>query len=191
MAFDNMNDFEPGLEEAGPPPADTSNRTFLIVAGILGAIMLVALLVLAVFAFTRVVPLQRQKAAETAQAIAFNSTQAAMSSGATAEAKAWTATFTPTEPATATPLPPTATPVVVIQPTSTPTSSGIDPRTATVAALLTQAAAAQTSVPTPAETPTELPESGFIDGVGMSGLLGLALLLVGIIFATRRLRMSI
>jgi hypothetical protein len=189
MAFDNMNDLEPGFEEAGPPPAETSNRTFLIVAGILGGIMLISLLVLAVFAFTRVVPLQRQRAAETAQAVAFNNTQAAIVSGATAEAKAWTATFTPTEPATATPVPPTFTPVVVLQPTSTPTS-GPDPRTATVAALLTQAAAAQTAVPTAAITPSELPESGFFDGAGMSGLLGLALLLIGVIFITRHLRLT-
>jgi hypothetical protein len=189
MAFDNLNDIEPGLEEAEPPPAETSNRSFLIVAGILGAIMLMSLLVLAVFAFTRVVPLQRQRAAETAQAIAFHSTEVARSVGATSIAKAWTATFTPTEPATATPLPPTNTPVVVVQATSTATS-GPDPRTATVAALLTQAAAAQTSVPTAVITPSELPQGGFADEVGVPGLLGLALLLVGVIFVTRRLRLA-
>jgi hypothetical protein len=189
MAFDDMNDIEPGVEEAGPPPAESNNRSFLIVAGILASIMLLSLLVLAVFAFTRIVPLQRQRAAETAQAIAFNSTEVARSVGSTAIAKAWTATFTPTQLATATPEAPTATPVVVLQSTNTPTS-GPDPRTATVAALLTQAAAAQTSVPTAVITPSELPQGGFADDVGVPGLLGLALLLVGVIFVTRRLRFA-
>jgi LPXTG-motif cell wall-anchored protein len=54
-----------------------------------------------------------------------------------------------------------------------------------VAALLTQAAAAQKTV---IPTSTLLPKSGFADEVGAPSLLGLAVLLVVVIFLARRLR---
>ncbi|NMB89552.1 MAG: hypothetical protein GYA17_14430, partial [Chloroflexi bacterium] len=65
-------------------------------------------------------------------------------------------------------------------------------RTQTVAALLTQAAQAGGGVPggTQQVTPTALPTAGFADEVGLPGLLGLSVLLVGVIFLVRRLRLS-
>jgi LysM repeat protein len=77
----------------------------------------------------------------------------------------------------------TPTPLLAV-PTDTPVPT-VDPRTATVAALLTQAAIAQqTTVP----TSTALPTTGFVEDVGIPGLLGMALLLVVVIFLARRLR---
>lgn len=58
-------------------------------------------------------------------------------------------------------------------------------RTATVAALLTAAAESQD---TPEATATELPDTGFVDEVGLPVLGGLALLLLGVIILVRRLR---
>lgn len=187
MAFENMDDLEPGLEEVGPPPEESSNRPFLLVAGILGAIMLASLLCLAAFAAFRFPAIQNQRATEAAQAME-QSTRVALAALAvdqTAQAQAWTPTFTPTKPATATPVPDTPTPVLAQVFTNTPTS-GPDPRTATVAALLTQAAAAQTEVTGP--TATALPAGGFADDVGAPGMLALAVLLVGVIFLARRVR---
>jgi cytoskeleton protein RodZ len=185
MAFEDMNDIEPVVEEAGPPPEESNNRAFLIVAGILGAITLIALLCLAAFAFFRLPAVQAQRATDVARE-RIQSTEAALAVQLTAQAQVWTPTFTATQPATPTPEPPTPTPVVA-QPVSPTPTIGPDPRTATVAALLTQAAAAQTTVPT-GITPTILPQGGFADDVGAPGLLALAVLLVGVIFLARRMR---
>jgi LPXTG-motif cell wall-anchored protein len=58
-------------------------------------------------------------------------------------------------------------------------------RTATVSALLTAAAESQV---TPEATATELPDTGFVDDLGLPVLGGLALLLVAVIILVRRLR---
>jgi cytoskeletal protein RodZ len=187
MAFEDMNDIEPAVEEAGPPPEESSNRPFLIVAGVLAGVLVLSLLCLAAYAFFRVPMLQTQRATEEAEIILQNELME-VSVRQTADAKEIQAappTATPTLKPTDTPVPPTATRVVAQAATRTPTT-GPDPRTATVAALLTQAAAAQTA--TPQATATELPQSGFADDVGAPGLLALAALLVGVIFAARRLR---
>lgn len=176
MAFEN-SDVEPGMEEAGPPPEESSNRTFLIVAAILGGIMLLSLLCVAGYAL--VIYPQRQSSKQTDIA---RSTAAAIAFQQTSEAQKWTATPTKAKP-TNTPLPPTNTPVVKIA-TNTPITP--DVRTATVAALQTQAAAAQ-KTPTISTTP-KLPTSGFADQVGIPGMLGLAIVLVVVIFLARRLR---
>jgi LPXTG-motif cell wall-anchored protein len=61
----------------------------------------------------------------------------------------------------------------------------VDPRTATVSALLTQAASTAT---TRTPTVTALPVTGFAEDVGVPGLVGLALVLIVVIFLARRLR---
>jgi hypothetical protein len=187
MAFDNLDEIEPEVEEAGPPPEEASNKTFLIVAGVLGGIMLLSLLFLAGFALLKYPDVQSQRRTQEAEALALNA-ERDMAVQQTAQAKAFTNTPTRTlPPPTATMLPPTNTPVVVL-PSATPTT-GIDPRTATVAALLTQAAAAATQTPaSPTVAVTQLPDSGFFDDMGAPGLLAMAGLLVGIIFVARRLR---
>jgi hypothetical protein len=187
MAFDDMDNIS--LDET-PPPEESSNRPFLIVAGILGAFTLIALACIAAYAFYFVPQQRAQQSTQIAQ-VNVQNTQVAESIIQTSIAEAFTSTPT----ITATPPPatamPTNTPVVVI-PTGTPVVSvgqaaTQDPRTATVAALLTQAAGVvQTSGPT--ATSTGLPTTGFADEVGIPGLLGMAVLLIVVIIFARRLR---
>lgn len=159
------------------PPEESSNRTFLIAAGILGGIVLLSIACLAGYALL-ILPGQRAAQQEAANAQA---TQNAQIAGAL------TATFQAQILSTAT-LPPTNTPVVAqasatpTQPTSTP-----DPATATVAAALTQAAQAQLTV---VATSTALPGTGFADEYGAPGLVVMAMALVAVIFLARRLRVS-
>ncbi len=179
MAFDN-NDVEPSVEEAGPPPSESSNRSFLIVAGILGALLVLSLICVAAYAFLILPMNRRAQATQNAAAIARN-TEIALSLRQTALAQAWTATPTLVK-ATKTPVP-TNTAVVVIATTAVPTA---DPRTATIAALLTQQANLQkTVVPT---VTAALPKGGFADQYGVPGLVGLAVILVAVIVLARRLR---
>ena len=94
-------------------------------------------------------------------------------------------TFTPT--VTMIPLTATASPsptLVIAQPTDVFVTPTID-RTATVAALLTEAASGRDTA-TP--TPSALPDTGFADEAGVPVMVGLALVLVVIIFLARRLR---
>lgn len=164
------------------PPEESGNRTFIIVAGILGAITVLALVCIAAYAFV-VLPRQRaQNEARDAETFAQN-TQVALAITQTYAAKA----IEPTS--TVTPIPPTSTltssptPVVAV-PTITSAALG-DPRTATVSALLTQAAiVTRTVIP----TSTALPSTGFVEDVGVPGLLGMAALLIAVIFLARRLR---
>jgi len=79
----------------------------------------------------------------------------------------------------------TSTPEV----TKTPTVGTVDPRTATVAVIMTQAAAARMTA-TYMGTAGILPRTGFADEVGLPGLVSLSLVLVVVIFLVRRLRMS-
>lgn len=179
-----MEDLEnTNLEFSGeetPPPEESGNRTFLIVAGILGGITVLALACIAAYAFF-VLPKQRsdreaQIATLTAQAI-----DVATAAARTAIAAAATPTFTRTTAPTATMVVRTSTPVMAVA-TDTPVPSA-DPRTATVAALLTQAASAPNVA-----TSTALPTTGFVEDMGIPGLLGMAVLLVVVIFLARRLR---
>jgi LPXTG-motif cell wall-anchored protein len=116
------------------------------------------------------------------------------------------ATSTPNVTATTIP---TRTPVIVIA-TSTPvvvgaqlqatsTSTPGTPQAvgtqlsaaelATVSALQTQMAA-QGGAGTPEATSTALPKTGFADEYGIPGLLGLAVILIAVIFLSRKLRTS-
>jgi LPXTG-motif cell wall-anchored protein len=182
MAFDNI-DPDVNFDET-PQPAEPSNRPFLIVAGILGAFTLIALACIAVYALYYV---PQQRATQSTQVAEVNAqnTQVAEAILQTSIAEAFTSTPT----VTSTPLPaiamPTKTPVVVI-PTNTlaPTQ---DARTATVAALLTQAAVFQLTA-NPSVTATALPSTGFADQVGVPGMIGAAIMLLVVIFLSRRLR---
>lgn len=184
MAFEDMDTEgqEYDVEEQPTPPEEASNRTFIIVAGILGGLTLLALVCIALYAFI-ILPRQRTQREEQIARLNAQNTQVALAISQTAAAKAFTAT------PTVTPIPPTATrtpTAVVVVPTNT-VAMTVDPRTATVAALLTQAAiVTKTVVP----TATALPTTGFADQVGLPGLLALAVLLVVVIFLARRVRMA-
>jgi len=194
-----MNDFEDmDFEDIGSEEtistSRSSNRTFLIVAGILGGILLIALLAIAAYA---VLYLPSRDTGRQTQVVEINATNTAVAEGAQLTAEAYRATMTPTFTAT---LPPTNTPTMtpsststpVLAPTNTPvpTDGTPDPAaTETVAALLTQQAVAgggATAIP----TATALPDTGFADDFGVPGLvLGAAVLMV-IIILSRRLRTS-
>jgi len=168
MNADDLSNFD------APPPEESSNRTFLVAAGILGGIVLLSIACLAGYALL-ILPSQRagQEQAATAQAV--QNQQVAQALTATAAALSF-----PT--ATATPLP-THTPVIA-QPTAANTSTP-DPATATVAAALTQAAQAQlTHLP----TSTALPATGIADEYGAPGLVIAGMALIAVIFLARRLR---
>jgi hypothetical protein len=151
-------------------PEGSNNRTFLIAAGILGGVILLALICMAAYAFLL---LPRQKAAQTAGQAAVLLTNTAIAGGATSTAQALmaTATLDPGSIAataqavaatrqmeatlTASAIAAAASPTpVVVQATSTPIimdTPTSDPVTQTVAALYTQAAQAElTVVTTPA-----------------------------------------
>lgn len=173
----DLDDVEMEEEEGG---AESTNRTFLLVAGILGGILILTLVCIAVYAM---VFLPRSREAESTEIAEINAqnTEVARLSALTAEARSWTST--PTVTFTPTRVPDTATPVLAA--TETPEGEGalsVDARTATVAALLTQQAANATPVP------TELPETGLMDGIGIPGLVALAGSFVLVIFLARRLR---
>lgn len=218
--FDDFDEEDGGSggDEFGPPEGSGNNRTFLYVAGGLGVIIVIGMIMVAVWGALKS---DDGDTADTsgietqAAQSAINETQnAELSAGATqlAEEASWTATPADTATPTETPVPATAT--VTETPlagavTSTPgadaspTGDGkgggaaeptTDPRTATVEALLTQASVAQTQAAAtlavlPTSTPvTALPDTGFIDDFGAVGLAGLAALLIVIIFAARRMR---
>lgn len=149
-----------------PPPEESSNRPFLIVAAILGAITLIVLVCIAAYALYYVPKQSTLRATDMAKVNAQN-TEIAKALALTSQAEAFTSTPT----VTATTLPgkpvPTKTPVVVI-----PTNTGAptqDPRTATVSALLTQAAQIMQKTVVPTPTATALPTTGFADQVGVPG----------------------
>ncbi len=195
---DAVSPFEETIEDddGGMSPDGGDNRTFLLVAGGLGLLILLTLACMAIFLLRGQSSGGQGQRAEVATINAQN-TQVAQALAQTQLAQAWTPTFTPTSP----PATPTATPTAVVAmptstftpapPTDTPTP---DARQATVEALQTiQAmtltpetggAAAGTGTP----SATELPQTGFADEVGLPGLaIGAAALLL-VIFMARRLR---
>ncbi len=172
------------------------NRTFLIVAGILGALILLTLACMAIFLLRGSSSGNQARQAEIATVNAQN-TQVAEALSMTQLAQAWTPTFTATSiPSTATNTPtavvamPTDTPTPAA-PTDTPTP---DPRQATIDALATINALTQTpgagggATGTGTPSATELPTTGFADEVGLPGLAIGALALLLVIFLARRLR---
>jgi hypothetical protein len=177
---DDFDDFE----EEDVAEGENDNRTFWLVAGILGAILILALVCMVIYAMV-ILPNREENQASTAAAINTQNASVAMTAEAEAQAMAWT--HTPTVTSTSAPVTPTESNTPVVQPTDTPTGPTVtaDPRTATVSALLTQQAG--TGI-TP--TPTGLPDSGFADNVGIPGMLALAAALIVVIFLARRLRTS-
>lgn len=189
MSFDESN-FDDG-EEAPLPEESNNNRTFLVAVGILGGIILISIACLVgVYLFgsrgtsdTTAQVAEATTLAGTAQA----ENNAFIESALTAT---FQASILPTTTSTSIPT------AVVNVPTATST---VDPSvnalavgtpaaaTATVAAALTIAAAAQLTV---MPTTTALPNTGFIDDLGVPGLVVMALAFMIVILLARRLRTS-
>ena len=176
---DNEFDLEP---EDSPSQEESGNRTFYIAAGVIGGGLLLALICLALYALV-LNPQRRDQQATEVAAINAQNTQVAQAAIETGLAAQFTAT------PTTTPIPPTATaspsPTLVIAPATEIIASPTIDRTATVSALLTEAAAGRL---TPTPTASALPDTGFAEDVGIPAMVGLALVLVVVIFLTRRLR---
>lgn len=170
-------------DEEEVPPEESSNRTFLIAAGILGGIVLLSIACLAGYALL-ILPGQRTGQLEEESVLATQNAQ--VNEALTATGVAFNLSQTPQATDTQAP---TNTPVVAL-PTATVTPETTftpDPATATVAAGLTAVAA---STGTVFPTSTALPSSGFADEVGLPGLVIAAMVLVAVIFLARRLRAS-
>ena len=184
MAFTDMDEVEQEYEEEATP-ARSSNRNFWIIFGILGGIIILALLCLAGIALIR--PgrenVNATRAAQLTE-ISFATTQTASAPRVTPTNTAVPPTRTRTPPPTPTNTP--LVPLVPLVPTNTATS--VDSAIATRSALLTQAA--EVTAVTPLPSSTLLPGTGFADEVGMPGLLVLALVFVVVIFLVRRLRFA-
>ena len=188
--LDQGTDFNPETPAPeSPEGAESSNRTFYIIGGILGGIVL---LTLVCFVFLVVVYLpgqNRQKAA--AQASTQTVQQAKiMAVSQTAQVTLWTQTPQPSPlpSETLTPVPITDTPSpspVLAQPSNTPVVANLA-MTSTVAALQTEVAANLTTTVT--LQATALATTGIADEIGLPGLVILALVLVGIIVLARFLR---
>ncbi len=184
-AFDGE---EPFGEEPGGP---TDNKTFIIaVAGLIGFLVL-AMALMAAYAFF---VLPSKKKAQATQVAQINAQNTAIAQGLTATAAAalWTDTPTPTPISTPTPkptntvVPATPTPVVA-QASPTPVAAinaTAFALTATSIAVTNAAAAANVQ-------PTSLAQTGFADQVGLPGLVAVAALLIIVIFLARRLRQSV
>jgi len=169
---------EPDFDEPNPPE-ESSNRTFLLIAGILGGLVFLGLLCIAGYLFFRNSANQQNDLTAIAQVTQQQATvQAGVTQTSIAQNLSQTAAVTNT-------VPPTNTPVIAeATATSSPTPA---PATATVAAAFTQLAnSTQTIIP----TSTALPNTGFVDDFGAPGLMLIAVALVAVIFLVRRLRAS-
>ena len=180
---DNEFDLEP---EDSPSPEESGNRTFYIVAAVIGGVMLLSLICLALYALVYA-PQRRNDQATQVAAINAQNTQVAQAAIETGLAAQFTDTPTQTSiPPTATTSPSPSPTLVVAPATEVLVTPTID-RTATVSALLTEAAAGRLT-PTITPSPSALPDTGFVEDVGIPAMVGLALVLVVVIFLTRRLR---
>jgi hypothetical protein len=199
MAFDNL-DLNSDLEQPeAPPPEESSNRMFLIAAGILGAIALLALICIAVYAMV-LLPQRRGAQAQQKATLDAQNTEVAYIIANTATSAALTAIQASyTETPTMTPVPDTATPIatptaVVVFGTATEVLS---PEMATAVALAPKLTAnailfsqTLTARPPLATTPVvkAIPDTGFADNIGLPSMVGLAVLLLAVMFLARRLR---
>ncbi len=173
------DDFEIG---APPPEEESSNRTFIVAVGGIGALLVLSMVCLGVYALV-LAPSQRQNAEAEATQIVLENTR--VSASFTQTAAAARPTQVPTQP------PPSRTPTATITPTAvvavasnTPVvaQATVDPALATAAAQATLSALQATA------TPTALPSTGFADEVGLPGLLVMGGALAVVIFLARRMR---
>jgi hypothetical protein len=184
MAFTETEDLEEEQEEQ--TASGSNNRNFWIIFGVLGGILLLALICMAVYAVF-ILPSQREDAKnQNATAIA-QSTAIALSNTQTEVASR----FTPTTHPTNTPTPsPTITPLMGGG-EAVATATSVEEVMETRVAMVTEAAQTAEAVAALTQAaPTALPTTGFADEVGMPGLLALAVVFVVVIFLVRRLRAS-
>jgi hypothetical protein len=204
MGFENL-DLDDNLEETEEtaPVEESSNRTFLIIAAALGGVALLAVICIVIYI---VWLLPRMRSGQVAQKATLEAQQTEVgliiaSTSTSAAETAIVASYTETP--TVTPIPPTQTPTssptpVVAVPTTPQGAAGlpsatVGPQMATATALHSTLQAnatlyASTLTARPSVQPTGIPNTGFADDVGLPAMLGMAVLLIAIIFLARRLR---
>jgi cytoskeletal protein RodZ len=185
---DEFTDEEFADETEEGDDGEGSNRIFLIALAVLSILVFLGV-ICGGFLFWRNSQSGERTAQETQNAeINAQNTMVAEAAGQTQVALSWTDTPTVTPVPSQTPTPTS----VVILPTATSGEATVNPATATIAALLTQAASQPTLDPgvtiTVFPTPTGLPNTGFFDDYGVAGLITLTLAAIAIIFLARRLR---
>ncbi len=166
-----------------PPPEEKSNRTFLIVAGIMAGLVFLTLICMAVYFFFVAPRLNTQKIAAQSTIEAAN-TQAVLELTATAMAAAATPTNTPLPSNTPVLKEATNTPVIAVPLSSPAATNTFNP--ATLVAMQTQLSIQMTS--TAVALGQRMPSTGFFDEVGLPTLIILGLVLVVVIFLARRMR---
>ncbi len=173
--FDDEN---ANLDDANPPE-ESNNRTFLLIAGVLGGLVLLGLICIGGYALFTMNSTNKNAATQAVQGTQQQVTiQAGLTQRSLLQAQTLTAAVTNT-------VPPTNTPVIA-QATATLTATA-NPATATVGAAFTQIAV---STQTIIATSTALPKTGIAEDVGAPGLMMIAIALVAVIFLVRRLRAS-
>lgn len=179
---------EEGFADEEGAQEESGNRTFVIAAIALGLLTVIAILCIGAYWFTQIRPQNQANANATAVALEQQTSEAQMVQQ-TVEASSWTATPSQTPEPTDTPE---ATAVVVL-PTETERATATqDPATATVAALLTEAANQPTLNPSEVGTMTAiatgLPDTGMFDDLDVTSLILLAFFALIVIFLARRMR---
>jgi len=174
------------MDEAAPQPAEQSNRTFIIVAGVLAGIVFISIVCMALYAL---VYLPQQKAGQSAQQATIEAQNAMIAQAMTSTMQAFAlgAQATSTKVATAIPTLALATPTPLL---AVPTQTQVNESaalTATWAALSTQVAVGLLT-PTATQGTGSMPTSGFADEVGLPGLMVMAFALVVVILLARRMR---
>lgn len=195
--LDEGNDLN--LETTETPPEEKGNKTFLIVGGIMAALVFLTLVCMGIYLFA-IRPGQTAKADATKTAVAMSNQQEILGITQTAEAALWTPTiepsFTPTASNTRIPVTATVskTPVLAQDDAATETPE-TDP--ATLAAMQTELSLQMTTTAAAAQgtraiggegTPSGMPTTGFFDEVGLPTLAILTVALLAVIFVARRLR---
>jgi hypothetical protein len=197
MALNNFDDdqFNPDSDFSGEPSPESpqpenqpSGKNFLLAIGIIGAVLILALVLLLLVAPGII---SQQRASTNEQAAQINAANTATAMAATALANQRSITSTPVV------LVVTSTPTsVVVSAASTSVVAGAELSAsdlATVQSLQTEMAAEggeadATGTTTPAATSTALPTTGVADEYGLPGLVGLAVILIAVVFLSRKLR---
>jgi len=176
MSMNDYDNFDDNFEDDANPPEESNNRTFLIAAGGMGLLVLLAFLCVAGYVLLNRNTGQSNEATAQAQATI---QEATIQAGLTQTMSAQELLQLEQSPT----VEPTNTPVIA-EATATFTETP-NPATATVGAAFTQIAiSTQTIIP----TSTALPNTGFADDVGIPGMFAMALAFVIVIFLVRRLR---
>jgi hypothetical protein len=185
----DQDDFQAETLSEQEPEKTPGNRTFLTVIIALGVIFLLALLGLLIFA-PRLISNQRAEQMEEAAQI--NAANTATAVAALVQQGQLDTQQAQTEIASTLTAAPTKTPMIAVA-THTPqaTTTGLSADDlATVEALQTQMTVVSTAYATPTVKPTALPDTGFMDDIGLPTMAGLAVLLIIIILFSRHLRLS-